>query len=245
MPGKGTLAGSILLLVLIVAAAGAQESGTLVRGNTFTVTVSGLPRTAYDVWVEGTSFMTGEPGDQPPVVVPGQVDVVQDPPDGPYTIGSTPISGGGTILGDVAPSTPLVPNTSYYALVTTGVEGYGTVLFQTSAATATRQFHVSAQNPANPDEQVGVMLGAPAPSPAPVLTMPLPTIMQTPVIPPETTTAPVTPVQTTPATMAVPPTAPSPPGTPAGTTPSEEIPLPAVTGVAAAGIALYLAGKER
>jgi hypothetical protein len=245
MPGRHTLAGSSLLLVLLIAAAAAQGSGSLVRGNTFTVTVVGLPRTAYDIWLSGTSAMTGEPGDQPPVIVPGQVDVVHDPPGGPYAIGNTPVSGGGTILGDVARGTPEVPNTSYYALVTTDASGHGAVLFQTSPATATdRQFHIVAQNPADPGEEVQVVLGGiPTPAQTPVMTLPLPTTMQTPLLPPPATAHTATPVPTT-AAIPAPPETPPPAANPAETTPVQEIPLPALTGAAAAGIALLSLGRN-
>jgi hypothetical protein len=164
MTGRGKPAGMILVIallasLLLVAAASAQ-SGTVTRGGTFTVTVYGIPRTPYNVWPEGTSDMTGEPGDQPPVIVPGQADVMQDPAGGPYTIGSHPVSGGGTIRDDVPPDSSTTPATSYYAEVKTDASGYGTVMFQTSSATATdRQFHITAQNPADLDEEVRISLG--------------------------------------------------------------------------------------
>jgi hypothetical protein len=240
MPGKGTLAGTILLLLLVVPflppGAGAQASGSLTRGNTFTVTVIGRSRTPYDIWLSGNYAMTGEPGDQPPVIVPGQVDVVQDPPGGPYVIGSTPISGSGrTILDDVAPSTPDVPSTSYYARVTTDAGGHGVVLFQTSFATATdREFHIVAQNPADPDKEVQVVLGLPAPVQTPVIPLPLPTTMQIPIMPSPTTVEITTPVPPTSSTPALPP----------ATIPTEtqiqEIPLPDIIVVAASGIVILM-----
>jgi len=244
MPGKYTLAGSIFLLALLIAAVSAQESGSLIRGNTFTVTVIGDPVTAYDIWPKGTHFMTGEPGDQPPIIVPGQVNVAQDPPGGPYLIGSTR-TGGGTILDDVPPSTPEVPNTSYYAQVTTDVSGYGTLLFQTSSATATQQFHITAQNPADPSEEVQVILGVPAPVPTSVVPLPLPPTIETPFLPPPTTHLPVTPVQTTPAATPVPPQTTSPTATPVQNTPVARTALPDSIGIAAAGIGLLWAGRVR
>jgi hypothetical protein len=246
MSGTHLLAGSSLLLILLlVAAAAAQGSGSLTRGNTFTVTVIGTSRTAYDIWLSGTYAMTGEPGDQPPIIVPGQVDVVQDPPGGPYVIGSTLISGTGrTILQDVAPSTPEVPSTSYYARVTTDASGHRAVLFQTSFATATdREFHIVAQNPADPGKEVEVVLGLPAPVQTPVIPLPLPTTMQTPIMlsPTSTLTAPpVTPTGVTP----VPPETPSATETPAGTTPVQEVPLPVLIGIAAAAIAFLSLGRD-
>jgi hypothetical protein len=248
-----TLAGTILLLALLLPAlvpvAGAQGSGSLTRGQTFTVTVIGISRTAYDIWPKGTSSMSGESGDQPPIIVAGQTDVVQDPPGGPYVIGNHPISGGGTILGDVPPDSSVTSATSYYAEVTTDASGYGVVLFRTSSATATgQQFHIVAQNPADLGEDVGVVLGLP-PTPAPVRTpmmpLPLPTTLQTPFIPAPTTTVPVTPVSSTKITTPVPLITPQPMETPTETTPAQEISLPAAIGMAAAGIGLLWAGRER
>ena len=77
--------------------------------------------------------MTGKPNDQPPVIVPFQSGIQQDPPEGPFTIGSYVInnSNGRTILDDIAPSTPELSDTNYYALVTTDTEGRAVVAFQT------------------------------------------------------------------------------------------------------------------
>jgi hypothetical protein len=246
MPGRYTLAGSICLLVLLVAVASAQQSGTLTKGQTFTVTVIGNSRTAYDIWPKGTHFMSGEPGDQPPVIVPGQVDVVQDPPGGPYVIGFHPISGGGTILDDVPPDSSTTSATSYYAEVTTDVSGYGVVLFRTSSATATGQeFHIGAENPSNLGEDVGVVLGGiPTPPPTPVMPLPLPTTIQAPLMP-ATTTAPETPVIPGRIPTTVPTITPLTMETPTETTPAPAIPLPAAIGIAAAGIGIFRAAGRR
>jgi hypothetical protein len=248
MSGKYTLAGSILLLVLLITIVSAQGSGSLTRGNTFTVRVIGKSRTAYDIWPKGTYAMSGEPGDQPPIIVAGQVDVVQDPPGGPYTIGSHPISGGGTIRDDVPPDSSVTSATSYYAEVTTDASGYGVVLFRTSSATAIQQFHIVAENPADLGEDVQVSLGLP-PTPAPVRTpmmpLPLPTTMQAPFIPAHMTTVPETPVLPTTITTPVPLITPQPMETPTETTPAQEIPLPEVIGITAAGMVILLAGRKR
>ena len=252
MSGKYTFAGIIVLLVLLlpifVPVTGAQASGSLTRGGTFTVTVIGTPRTAYDIWPKGTHFMTGEPGDQPPLIVAGQVDVMQDPPAGPYVIGSHPISGGGTILNDVPPDSSVTSATSYYAEVTTDASGNGVVLFRTSSATATgQQFHIVAENPADIGEDVGVVLGLP-PTPAlvqtPMMPLPLPTTMRTPFIPAPTKTVPVTPVPPTTITTPVPLITPQPMETPVETTSVQKIPLPDFITLAAGGIGFLLAGRK-
>src|SRR5512137_592046 len=62
--------------------------GSLTRGSRFTVTITGLPNSSYYVWIAHTSTMTGEPRDQPPVIAGSQVDIMEDPPDGPWPVGS-------------------------------------------------------------------------------------------------------------------------------------------------------------
>ena len=92
--------------------------------------------------------MTGKPGDQPPVIVPFQSGIQQDPPDGPFTIGSYMINNGNgrTIRDDIASSTPELSNTNYYALVTTDTDGRAVVAFQTSSATSTKTFSIKVEN---------------------------------------------------------------------------------------------------
>jgi len=244
MSGKCTIMGTVLLLALLLPAL-VPGAGAITRGSTFTVTVIGQSRTAYDIWPKGTSSMSGEVGDQPPIIVAGQVDVVQDPSGGPYVIGSHPISGGGTILGDVPPDSSVTSATSYYAEVTTDASGYGVVLFRTSSATATgQQFHIVAQNPADLGEDVQVVFGPPPTVPTPAMSLPLPTTMQTPLIPVTTAaeTPPVQPTQTsTPVTLQ---TA-TPTQIPVQETPVAKIPLSYIVGIGAAGIGILWAGRER
>ncbi len=138
------------------------------------------------MWLTRTSTLTGNPGDQPPVFVPFQSGILQDPPEGPYTIGSYVINNGNgrTIREDVAPSTPELSNTNYYALVTTGTDGRAVVAFQTSSGTATRTFSIKVENSrsaANSD--ILVERGLPLRIP----TTPLP---ESTVITPELTTIP-------------------------------------------------------
>jgi hypothetical protein len=202
MSGKYTCAGLILLVVLLIPVfvplAGAQSQGTITRSQTFTVTIAGTPYTAYYVWLKGTFSLSGEPGDQPPVIESNQLNIVQDPPDGPYTIGSYQYYGGGgrTILDDVAPSSSTVSNTSYYAQVTTDSNGIGIVAFRTSQATAARPFSVVAQNPAAPGQEVSVALGVPTQVPTPMATAPKPGILSVPMT--TMTTTPVPEVNSTP-----------------------------------------------
>jgi hypothetical protein len=164
---KHGIFGSLILVLacctifLVIPIASAED--TLTRGSGFTVTITGRPNTAYYVWVARTFSMSGEPGDQPPVILGGQTNVVQDPQGGPYVIGSYRYSNGNgrTILDDVAPSSATSFNTRYYAQVTTDIDGVAIVGFRTSSATADKKFSIIAQNPQSPGETVYVTLGLP------------------------------------------------------------------------------------
>ncbi|MGA2162536.1 MAG: hypothetical protein ABSG28_10150 [Methanoregula sp.] len=238
MAGKCAWAGLILLVVLLLPVftplAGAQSESTVTRSQTFTVTIAGTPNTPYYVWLKGTFSLSGEPGDQPPIIESYQGNVVQDPPDGPYAIGSYHYYGGGgrTILDDVAPSSSTVSKTSYYAQVTTDANGIGIVAFQTSHATAAQSFSVVAQNPAASGQEVSVALGVPTQVPTPVATLPTPGVIPA--------TLPTTPVTATP----VPAVNSTPMATPVKTPPTET-PLSSVIVIAAAGTVVLVLGRNR
>ena len=197
------LTGSLVMIVPVLAAttlsAGASND-VVTRGNLFAISVTGRPNTPYYIWLTRTWSLSGNPGDQPPVIVSYQVPVTQDPPDGPYVIGSYAYYNGGgrTILDDVAPSSSSMPNTSYYAKVTTDSNGEAVVALRTSANTAVQTYSVKVENPASPaDDTVIVERGdvttkrgsvsirfdttatlprTTSPSPVPILTTPLPEI---------------------------------------------------------------------
>jgi len=137
----------IMGMILFFPLVSAEDTG-LTRGSRFTITVTGTPNTPYYVWLTRTSTMSGEPGDQPPVLLANQANIKKDPEGGPYVIGSYQINNGGgqTIIDDVAPSTASMSNTQYYALVTTDKDGKAVVAFQTSSNTATRTFSVKVEN---------------------------------------------------------------------------------------------------
>ena len=138
---------AVLLVSFLSSAVSADDTG-LTRGSQFTITVTGTPTTPYYVWLTRTSSMSGEPGDQPPVLIANQVNIVKDPSGGPYVIGSYQFNNGGglRIIDDVAPSTASMSNTNYYGLVTTNSNGYAVVAFQTSSNTAMRTFSVKVEN---------------------------------------------------------------------------------------------------
>jgi hypothetical protein len=177
-------------------------SDSLTRGSRFTVTLTGLPNTSYYIWLSGTSTMTGESRDQPPYIADNTENVMKDPDGGPYTIGSYQYNNGGgrTIRDDVAASTPDMPNTNYYALVTTDANGKEIVQFQTSTNTAIRSYSVKAENPQSVDRdnlQIDVTVYT-RKAPGPMIITPTE-------IPVAETTAPLpTPVPTSFTTIAVP-----------------------------------------
>jgi hypothetical protein len=203
------------LLVVIPGSAvrSAEQSvaDSLTRGGRFTVTITGLPNSSYYIWIPHTSSMTGEPRDQPPYIADSQTRVEEDPETGPWTIGSYQYNNGGgqTIRDDIAPSTPDMPNTQYYALVTTDSTGQATVEFRTSIYTGLRSYSVRVENPRSIDSDTLMVevqvYSRRAPSvieiftsPETVLTTSIPaTTTSTPTV----TTIPVTttaePVQTT------------------------------------------------
>jgi hypothetical protein len=126
---------------------------SITRGGRFTVTITGLPNSSYYIWLPHTSSMTGESRDQPPVIADNQMNVREDPADGPWPIGSYQYNNGGgqTIWDDIASSTPEMPNTRYYALVTTDNRGQATVEFLTSVNTGLRSYSVKVENPRSVD----------------------------------------------------------------------------------------------
>lgn len=138
----------IAAMVIPALAADGSSNDALTRGGHFTITVTGMPKTPYYVWLTRTFTMTGKPGDQPPIIIAYQSGIQQDPSGGPYTIGQYAFNNGNgrTILDDIAPSTPEMSNTNYYALVTTDADGRAVVAFQTSSGTATRTFSIKVEN---------------------------------------------------------------------------------------------------
>ena len=209
-------------MVIPACATDSSSDGSLTRGSRFTVTITGAPNTAYYVWLTRTFSLTGNPGDQPPIIAGGQNNVQQDPPDGPYTIGMYSFNGGNgrTIRDDVAPSTPDMPNTNYYALVTTDRDGRAVVAFQTSSNTATRTFSIKAENPQSAasvflEPEVPLRIpSTPTTTPTPLLPT-LTTIVTTSTMP-TTSPLPATTVMTTIPTPASTTPQPTPSGTEVG-----------------------------
>ncbi len=108
----------------------------VVPGESFATIITGLPHNEYYLWMKGTGTMTGQPGDQPPVIALMQDNVVHDAPSGPYLIGDYVFSDGGgkTIRNDV-PRDPTWNGTQFYGMVKLDATGTRTVYWNTSAAT--------------------------------------------------------------------------------------------------------------
>jgi len=149
------LACFLLAVVPVSAVKTAEQSvgDSLTRGSRFTVTIIGVPNSSYYLWIPHTSSMTGEPRDQPPVISDSQMNVREDPADGPWPIGSYQYNNGNgqTIRDDIPPSTPDMPNTRYYALVTTDDSGQATVEFLTSVNTGLRSYSIKVESPKSID----------------------------------------------------------------------------------------------
>ncbi|HWQ63536.1 MAG TPA: MEMAR_RS02690 family S-layer glycoprotein [Methanospirillum sp.] len=118
-----------------------SNKDSVVRGNTFSVTITGVPSTQYILWVKGTNSMTGLSGDQPPMILTTQDNVKQDDPAGPYEIGKYQYEGGAgkTVKQDV-PDDPDYHGTKCYAQVKLGTSGTRTVEFKTTKDTKDNKY---------------------------------------------------------------------------------------------------------
>ena len=235
----------LLLSVIPVSAVRSTEQSvgdSLTRGGRFTVTITGLPNSSYYLWIPHTSSMTGEPRDQPPVIADYQTNVAQDPDGGPWPIGSYQYNNGGgsTIRDDIAPSTADMPNTRYYARVTTDHSGQATVEFLTSVNTGLRSYSVKVENPRSADSDnllVEIRIySRKAPAPIEIFTTPETTLIT--VLP--TTTVSLPPVTTLPPTTTPEPVQTKPPTQ----VPTQKAPVAAGTGILAAVISLFTVRKH-
>lgn len=235
----------IIILVAPVSALQSSEqsvSDSLTRGSRFTITITGLPNTAYYIWLTGTSTMTGEHYDQPPIIS-DTAGMVKDPDGGPYTIGSYQYNNGGgkTIRDDVAPTSPVMSNTNYYAQATTDERGQVVVEFRTSVYTGLRSYSVKVENPNAPEsENFRVEQTVYSRTARPMINTPVPTVTvyrETPAM----TTAPTTIVPVVTDTLPV-TTPPLPTQTPS---PTKKAPLSEAGIVSATAVGACLAALAR
>lgn len=233
---------SLIMVIPVSAVKTAEQSigDTITRGSRFAVTITGIPNTSYYMWLPRTFTMTGKPYDQPPVIADSMMGVEKDPAGGPYPIGLYQYNNGNgrTIRDDIAPSTPEMPNTQYYALVTTDSVGVATVEFQTSIYTGLRSYSVKVENPQSVDRDT-LLVEIQVFSRKPPATQQMITQVVTVTTTPEPTTVPTSPPPTT-----IPPTTtPIPTPVPAETT-RPRVPLESGLCVAAIGMAMLFVTKR-
>jgi PGF-CTERM protein len=129
---------------------------TVVRGNPFSVTVTGRPNSYYYLWVKGTGQMTGLENDMPPFIVQDQSSVNQNPPAGSYTattIGDYQYEGGNgrTIAQDVPANWDGVASgTYYYAYILTSDSGTRTIGWMTTADTKDQKYTIKVEQQLSP-----------------------------------------------------------------------------------------------
>jgi hypothetical protein len=114
----------------------------VVRGNPFRITVTGRPNTCYIVWIKETGNMAGTAGDQPPLMLPNQNNVENDPVGGPWNIGTYEYEGGAGSL--ISSDVPVFPDNGvyYYAAVKTSSVGTRTISFITGSDTKDKTYTV-------------------------------------------------------------------------------------------------------
>ncbi len=118
---------------------------SVIPGEKVLVRLSGVPDTTYYLWMKKTRPMSGLEGDQPPFIIMPQAGLLQDPIQGPYSIGSYRYDGGlGLTIRDDVPFRP-DNGIGYYATVTTDSIGERTFSLSTSRATAQRNYQVHAE----------------------------------------------------------------------------------------------------
>jgi PGF-CTERM protein len=120
---------------------------SVVRSKTFSVTVTGRPSTEYYLWVKGTSSMSGQYDDQPPMIVLNQEGVTMDPYNPTnlaYPIGQYQYENGAgfTIRNDVAVSSWTWNGTRCYAKIKTSTSGTRTIEFLTTNWTKAQKYTI-------------------------------------------------------------------------------------------------------
>jgi trimeric autotransporter adhesin len=119
----------------------------VIRGHSFSVTISGTQGVPVYFWVDGGS-KSGAPGDQPPMILFAQEGVSQDSPTGPYFIGSyQPSSEGGRSLRELVPKEPY-NGVKYYGLIVPDRNGKRTLELRTTDQTDDGRYTLRVESPA-------------------------------------------------------------------------------------------------
>ena len=152
----GLLCMTFLLVPVSAGSAGERliahiDKNSVMKGESFSVSVIGRPNASYLVWVKGTSSMTGGYDNQPPMVGLFQSGVANDTPwagidpSVAYPIGQyMPQNMFRVLRQDVAleSTTGGYNRTRYYARITTGSTGTGTVEFVTTDWTKAQTYTI-------------------------------------------------------------------------------------------------------
>ena len=130
----------------------------VIRGNSFSVTVSGTPGEPLYLWVDAGS-MSGSPGDQPPMILFAQEGISQDTPGGPYLIGSyRPSSEGGRTIRDLVPHDPY-DGVKYYAMVTPDRDGKRTIELRTTEQTDDTRYTLKIESGSGSGQRISDDIG--------------------------------------------------------------------------------------
>ncbi|WP_319578491.1 DUF3821 domain-containing protein [uncultured Methanospirillum sp.] len=118
----------------------------VIRGHSFSVTISGTPGVPVYFWVDAGS-RSGSPGDQPPMILFAQEGVSQDSPDGPYSIGSyRPRSSGERSIRDLVPHEPY-NGVKYYGMIVPDRNGKRTLELRTTDQTDDARYTLKVESP--------------------------------------------------------------------------------------------------
>jgi len=161
----GLLCMTFLLVPVSAGGAGQRllvypDKNSVMKGENFSVSVTGRPNTIYWVWIKGTSQMTGFFDDQPPMIPLNQAGVYNNSmSDARFlTFASLVNSAFGAYLPQnkfdpnyVAADTPFYPfnGTQYWAMIKTNANGVRTVGFTTSNQTKARTYTIRVENNTN------------------------------------------------------------------------------------------------
>jgi hypothetical protein len=132
---------------------------SVVRSKSFSVTVTGRPSTSYNLWVKGTSSMTGLYDDQPPMIVLAQEKVRMDTNPWPSPASYPTVTGmyqyengaGLMIIDDVSVNANTWNGTRCYANITTSTSGTRTIEFLTTNWTKAQKYTIRVEQKFGPN----------------------------------------------------------------------------------------------
>jgi hypothetical protein len=120
---------------------------SLTRGQSFSVTVTGMPNYVYYVWVKDTYGLTGGNDNQAPMFALYQEGITLDPSTGPFTLGSYQYQeGGGQTIRMNVGTDPVYQGTRYYSRIRTSASGTRTIEFVTNSLTRNMTYTIRVEN---------------------------------------------------------------------------------------------------